>query len=392
MEGRTYRKGDEEALARLMVAAFGGDEAWARDYFDAEKNARLDLEQVHVIEEDGEVRAGTTVLPMEVFVDGRPAPMGGVAAVMAHPAYRRRGYAGDLMRAALADMRRRGVHLSLLSPFSHPFYRSFGYELASEAIEYTLKPTDLGTSDAQRDVRAYREEDLPAMKALHEREGRAHQLCALRSGGHWRKVLATKDVEVAVHDGGGEVSGYLIYKITPRPGGADPGRRLEVQELVADSPRARRGLLSFLAALDPDAFDVRHWTSREDPLHPYLQSSYVKAKIEPDQMLRLVDVEGALGHLDRKGGPLTLEVSDEVIPENAGQYTIGGGSVVRGTETEEHRVALDVRRLAQLYAGYLPARQLARHGLIEASSPRALDLLEEIFPTGDPMLFGPDHF
>jgi predicted acetyltransferase len=64
---------------------------------------------------------------------------------------------------------------------------------------------------------------------------------------------------------------------------------------------------------------------------------------------------------------------------------------VRGAEAED-RVTLDVRQLAQLYAGYLPARQLARHGLVEASSPVALDLLEELFPTGDPWLFVPDHF
>ena len=345
-----------------------------------------------MIEDDGEVRAGATVLPMEVFVDGEPAAMGGVAAVMAHPAYRRRRYAGDLMRAALNDMRGRGVHLSLLAPFAHAFYRSFGYELATEAIEYTLKPTDLPSSPEQSRLRAYREEDLPAMMALLEAESRGHQLCALRSEAYWRKVLKPKDIEAAVYEGEGGVLGYLIYKLSGWQEGREPGRRLEVQELVAGTPQARQGLISFLAALDPDAFSIRYWTSHGDPLHPYLRSSYVKAKVEPDQMLRLVDVEGALRLLHRKGGgPVVLEVSDDGVPENAGSYTVGGGEVVRGTEAGE-RVALDVRQLAQLYAGYLPARQLARHGLVEASSPEALDLLEQFFPVGDPMLFAPDHF
>ncbi len=108
-------------------------------------------------------------------------------------------------------------------------------------------------------------------------------------------------------------------------------------------------------------------------------------------MLRLVDVEGALGHLNREAGPLVLEVTDDVIPENVGEYTVGGGRVARGAEVED-RVALDVRQLAQLYAGYLPAGQLARHGLVEPSSPAAVDLLEELFPVGDPWLFVPDHF
>lgn len=391
MKIRTYRDGDGEALARLMVTAFGGEADYAREYFDAGQNPRLDLEQVHVIEEDGEVRASATVLPMEVFVDGRPAAMGGVAAVMVHPAYRRRRYAGDLMRVALGDMRDRGVGLSLLAPFAHPFYRAFGYELATEAIEYTLKPTDLPTDPGQSNLRAYREEDLPAMMELLGAESRGHQLCALRSEAFWRKTLGRKDHETAVYEADGEVGGYLIYKMSPYKEDRRPTRRLEVQELVAATPEARRGLVSFLAALDPDAFDIRHWTPRNDTLHPYLRSSYVDAKVEPDQMLRLVDVEGALRHFDRKGGPLVLEVADDVIPENAGEYTVGGGEVVRGAEAED-RVTLDVRRLAQLYAGYLPARQLARHGLAEPSSPAALDLLEAHFPVGDPWLFVPDHF
>ena len=391
MQIRTYREGDGEALARLMVAAFGDEVAYAREYFDAGQNPRLDPEQVHVIEEDGEARASVTVLPMEVLVDGKPAAMGGVAAVMVHPAYRRRRYAGDLMRVALGDMRDRGVNLSLLAPFAHAFYRSFGYELATEALEYTLKPTDLPTSPEQSKLRAYREEDLPAMTALLEAASRGHQLCALRSGAHWRKILGRKDFETAVYEAEGEVGGYLIYKMSSLREGREPERRLEAQELVAATPEARRGLISFLAALDPDAFDVRHWTSREDPLHPYLHSSYVDAKVEPDQMLRLTDVGGALGHLNRSGGPLVLEVADDVITENAGEFTVGGGEVARGAEAED-RVTLDVRQLAQLYAGYLPARQLARHGLLRASSPRAIDLLEELFPTGDPWLFVPDHF
>ena len=392
MKIRTYREGDGESLARLMVTAFGGDAAYANEYFDPRQNPRLDPEQVHVIEEDGQVRASATVLPMEVFVDGEPAAMGGVAAVMVHPAYRRRRYAGELMRTALYDMRDRGVNLSLLSPFAHAFYRSFGYELATEAIEYTLKPTDLPTDPAQSNLRAYRAEDLPRMMALLEAESWGRQLCALRSEAHWQKTLGRKDIEAAVHEAEGDVGGYLIYKMSGIREGREPARRLEVQELVAATPEARRGLVSFLAALDPDDFDIRHWTSREDRLHPYLRSSYVDAKVEPDQMLRLVDVEGALGHLNRRiGGPLVLEVADDVIPENAGDYTVGDGRVVRRAEAED-RVALDARQLAQLYAGYLPARQLARHGLVEERSPEALDLLEELFPGGDPTLSALDHF
>jgi predicted acetyltransferase len=391
MELRRYREGDMDALGRVGMAAFGASISIWEKNFDPAQNPRLDLEQVHVIEEDGEVRASTTVFPLESFVEGEPRPMGGVHAVMAHPAYRRRGYAGELMRAALRDMRERDISLSLLSPFAHAFYRMFGYELATEAIKYMLKPADLPTSQEQSHLRAYREEDLSSLMPLYEAEAKRHTLSVLRSEEHWKKSLADKDRDANVYERDGGIEGYVLYKNSGWQE-REPRRTLSVEELVAATPRAREALLSFMGGLDPLVYGIEHFTPRGEPLHPYLRSSHVDAKIEPDQMLRLVDVESALEYLEREAdAPLVLDVSDDVIPENAGEYTMGDGRVVRGSEAGES-VSLDVRQLAQLYAGYLPARDLARHGLVKASSPQALDLLEELFPLGDPCLYGLDHF
>ena len=379
MELREYREGDLDELMRLGVAAFGGSVSDWEGHFLPDKNSRLDPERVYVIEDDGEVRASVTVLPLESFVDGEPRPMGGIAAVMAHPAYRRRGYAGDLMRAALRDMREREVSLSLLAPFAHAFYRSFGYELATEAIEYRLKPSDLSTSPEQRYLRAYREGDLPSLMSLLEEEAKRHPLCVRRSERHWRSSLSRKDREVAVYGREGDVEGYVLYKMSGWEENGDPQRTLSVQEMVAATPRARDALISFMAGLDPMTYGIKLYTPRGEPLHPYLKSSYVTAKVEPDQMLRLVGVEGALGYLNRAAeAPLVLEVSDDGVPENVGEYTLGVGEVVRGAEAAE-RVSLDVR-------------QLARYRLVEPGSERALELLETLFPVGDPWLFEPDHF
>jgi predicted acetyltransferase len=236
MELRRYREGDVDALARLGVAAFGGSVSDWEENFDPAQNRRLDLEQVHVIEEDGEARASTTVLPLESFVDGEFRPMGGISAVMVHPAYRRRGYAGMLMREALRDMKERDVCLSLLAPFAHAFYRVFGYELATEAIEYTLKPPDLQTSPEQSYLRAYREGDLSSLGALYEVQAMEHTLSVRRSEGHWKTSLADKDA--AVYERDGAVEGYILYKSSGWQD-REPRRTLSVEELVAATPRAR---------------------------------------------------------------------------------------------------------------------------------------------------------
>jgi predicted acetyltransferase len=387
---RGYTARDLGPLARLVMLAFGGRVAdWEKYYA---KSPRVDLDLVFVIEEDGEVRASATVLPLEVFVDGEAAPMGGVAAVATHPAYRRRGYAGELMRAALRGMREQGMHLSMLNPFAHAFYRAYGWELAGEAIAYTLKPTDLPTSSEQKRVRAYEEDDLPRMMALLDEEASGYPCCVRRGEGRWREVLAREDWGAAVYEREGHLEGYILYRMSDWREDREPHRTLAVQELVWGTTEAREALISFLAAQDPLVFEIKHSTPRGEPLHPYLRSSYVKAEIEPGFMLRLVSVEGALKLLDRAADePLVLEISDDVVEENAGEYTVGKGEVVRGTEGKE-RVSLDVRRLAQLYAGYLPARQLARHGLVEPGSPQALELLEALFPVDDPWVYPADHF
>jgi predicted acetyltransferase len=390
LEIRGYRAEDLEPLARMGVLAFGGSIAdWEKYYAES---PRVDPDQVYVLEEDGGVRASATVLPLEIFVDGRQAPMGGIAAVATHAAYRRRGFAGELMRAVLRGMREGGMHLSMLWPFAHAFYRAYGWELAGESVSYTLRPTDLPTSAEQKRVRAYREEDLPRMVELLGKQAAGYPCCVRRGEGRWREVLAREDWDAAVYEREGSLEGYILYRMSDWREDREPHRTLAVQELVWGTTEAWEALISFLAAQDPLVFEIKHHTPRGEPLHPYLRNSYVKAEIEPEFMLRLVDVEGALKVLDRASDePLVLEVSDDVIEENAGSYTIGKGEVVRGAEAET-RVFLDVRQLAQLYSGYLPARQLARHSLVEPSSPEALELLGALFPPGDPWVYLPDHF
>ncbi|MDQ3285430.1 MAG: GNAT family N-acetyltransferase [Actinomycetota bacterium] len=77
MKLRGYREEDRGAVARVTATALGGSvEYWEEEYYEPEKNPRLDPDQVYVVEEDGEIRATAAVLPLEVFYEGRTVPMG----------------------------------------------------------------------------------------------------------------------------------------------------------------------------------------------------------------------------------------------------------------------------------------------------------------------------
>ena len=356
---------------------------WEKN-FDPAQNARLDLEQVHVIEEDGEARASTTVLPLESLWRASGDRWAASLRSWSIPPTGGGATRGKLMRAVLRDMRERGVSLSLLAPFAHAFYRIFGYELATEAIEYRLKPADLPTSPEQSHLRAYQEEDLSSLMDLYEAEAKGHTLSVRRSEGHWKTSLSKKDADVAVYERDGDVEGYILYKISGWQD-RDPRRTLSVEEIVAATPRAREALLSFMAGLDPLVYGIKLFTPRGEPLHPYLRSSHVDAKIEPDQMLRLVDVEGALGYLERTpGAPLVLDVSDDVIPENSGEYTVAEAKLSVGRRRR--------RASRSTYAsspsstpGTFRYRDLARHGLIRGELSRSSRSPGGALPPGRPV-------
>ena len=111
MEVRGYRTGDEASLARLAAGAFGENGGYWERYYEPGGNSRVDLDLVHLIVENGEDRASATVPPLEVFVDGRPVPIGGIAAVATDKPYRPRGFPAERMRTVFRTLRDRGTHL-----------------------------------------------------------------------------------------------------------------------------------------------------------------------------------------------------------------------------------------------------------------------------------------
>lgn len=183
---RGYREGDLEDLVRAHDEV--GEAADHLRWYYLE-NPRVGLDLVYVAEVAGRARSTARIVLLEAYVDDNVVPVGGIATVATHPAYRRRGLAGALTRHALYELRERGIHLSLLHPFAHAFYRRYGFELATEGIEYALKPTDLPTSSEQERVRAYVPADLSPMMDLQDERVAAHPCCVRRSGEWWRLAL-----------------------------------------------------------------------------------------------------------------------------------------------------------------------------------------------------------
>ena len=74
---------------------------------------------------------------------GQETKLLGIGGVVSDPAMRRNGGIRALFEEGLPRARREGYTFSALYPFSHVFYRKFGYELAQVSREAVLEPQAL---------------------------------------------------------------------------------------------------------------------------------------------------------------------------------------------------------------------------------------------------------
>jgi predicted acetyltransferase len=394
-------RGERElaAFAEIASACFNVSEEDARAWFrrGGERNLRL-------FRAGGAVAAGLLLVPMGQWFGGRSVPMTGIAGVGVPAERRGRGAARTLMRAALTELRRSGLALSTLYPSTTTLYRSVGFEVAGgrHALSLQLGALRAAPPDRGLGVRRATPADEPAIARVASEVARAGAGQLDRGEYIWRRVRQPRDriVRDVVIEGRRGVEGYayLSQRDVSRPEGAE--YEILATDAAAVTPAAGRRLL---ALLGDHAGIAKRAVLYGGPAHPLLmllpERHYSVALVDP-WMLRIVDLRAAL---ERRGWPagvqaeLQLELSDEVLPGNAGTWrlSVAAGaarvtSVARGAAKGTTRRAtrkpvgalpalrLDARGLAPLYSGNLSPWQLRQVGQLDGDEAE-LDLAAALF-------------
>lgn len=123
MEIRQLQLEDFEASLGLSEYAFqfklNGDDR-------VKSKRKFKPERVWGIFEEGELSAELTLLPLQVYVQGKAVSMGGIAGVATWPENRRQGLVAKLLSHTLQTMNESGHTLSFLHPFLIPFTAGSG--------------------------------------------------------------------------------------------------------------------------------------------------------------------------------------------------------------------------------------------------------------------------
>lgn len=288
-----------------------------------ERKAWVAPENTWVAEENGEILAKSTTLPLSVYIFGEKVPMGGVSGVVTWPEHRRGGLVKHLLLHSLEEMRKEGQILSFLYPFSIPFYRKMGWELFAEQQIITLTKEQLPAGKKGSGKVRRVENDLSLVDDVYQTWAKRYLGTLARDERWWNiNIFKRKKGTLAVYyNEGNEAKGYMIYQVKEN--------KMTIKELIWLDTEARDSLFAFISDHD-SMLDKVEWNTMPHSGLPFiLRDPKVERKLVSYFMARIVDVKEFLKiypfNLEKGSEPLVLHVSDEFCSWNNGTYFLSGG-------------------------------------------------------------------
>ena len=358
---------------------------------------------------------GTTgVYSFQMAVPGAVFPVAGVTAVSVLPTHRRRGILRSLMSRQIADIAARGEEpIAALWASETPLYGRYGYGRASSHASFRFGRGEgaliaLAPVDPRLTLRLA--EPLAAaadLAKVYDTVLSGQPGFFTRDDDWWERVLDDPAEErrgasplrcVLAADGDG-VRGYSLYRSTARweEGTVLPDGSIDVWELIAADPAASAALWRNLLSRDLITSVTADLRPADDPLLYQLHDSRrARVRVVDNLWARIIDLPGALARRAYSSPvDVVLEVTDELLPANAGRWRLRAGGPDGGadcTRTDQPAdIALNVRELGAAYLGGTRLAALAAAGLLDELRPGAVGRLS-IAMSWDPAPWCPRIF
>lgn len=330
---------------------------------------------------DDQIAAKLHLIPLSIYLNGRRFEMGGISSVATWPEYRRQGMVKHLLKHALNDMKEQGQTISLLHPFSVPFYRQYGWELTF-MNQYYMIPMEKLKKDWKGEGFIKRTEpDIPLLDEMYMDYAKGFTGMLIRDEKWWEQRVLKDKCHIAVaFNKEQQPEGYMLYEVKENV--------FRVKEMAHRNLNGRKLLLQFIANHDSMAKEARMIVPENDNLPLLVDDPVFDQKKEPYFMARIVDVGRFLkDYLFEVGSdvllePLQLYVEDEFFPINNGTYKlekIADDTKVIYMKEQENGIYCSVQQLTVMLLGYKRPMDLFQAGLIHGEKEE-IEHLEKLIP------------
>ena len=313
--------------------------------------------------ENGKLLAGTFEIDFLMRFDGNSVKMTGIGGVGTLPEARKGGHIRRIFEKILPQAYEKGVIFSNLTPFSHDFYRKFGYEIAWARNNITIPTSGLSEMKPQGQyIHILPGDDTSLLAEVH-----SAYIANINHGIHrdywpdnraWKRFTKEDPCATGTYlylwkDETGKARSYIKYQDVLEDG----EHNMYVTELAFVDRKGLYGALGIVSGLSAQFNDFK-WIMPTfiDP-YDFTGDAYsVKANITPRDMTRVVNVKSALELMRRPRGEgeYVIEVEDSNITANNGKYLVEfgpqGSRVSPASRNADIRC--DIRVLSQLVTGY----------------------------------------
>jgi len=357
---------------------------------EAQDRDRLvwEADRALVVTDGDEVVGHSFAAARELTVPGAVLPTAHVTGVGVAATHRRRGLLTRLMRRQLRDVRDAGREpLAVLWASESRIYPRFGYGLASTRLDLTIdiREVRLPAATAVGQLRVGSPADLYSeLTKVYDSLRPDRPGWSSRDDNWWAQVLAdppgdregATERRVVVHEGEAGVDGYALWRSKGNWTANGPNAEVHVSEIAAADPEAYAALWRFLLGIDLARQVTYGFAAVDDPLlHLASDPRQLGTHFSDGLWVRLVDLPAALAARRYASEvDVVLEVSDALLPENAGRWRLTGGPGGATCERTDAAadLACDVLELGAAYLGGTSLAALARAGRVRELRPGTL--------------------
>ncbi|MCL2243107.1 MAG: GNAT family N-acetyltransferase [Treponema sp.] len=313
--------------------------------------------------ENGKLLAGTFDIDFLMRFDGHSVKMSGIGGVGTLPEARKGGYMRRIFEKLLPQAYENGYVFSNLTPFSHDFYRKFGYEIACARKRVSISTGDLcGIKQEGQFIHIQPGDDTSLLAEVH-----SAYIENINHGIHrdywpdnraWKRFTQNDSCSTGIFvylwkDEKGKARSYIKYQDVAEDG----EHNMNVTELAFIDRKGLYGALGIVSGLSAQYKNFK-WLMPAfiDPFDFTGDSWSVEMNIVPRDMTRVVNVRAALEKMRRPccEGEYVIEVEDANIVANNGRYLVEFSP--QGTRVSSAKkdadIRCDIRVLSQLVTGY----------------------------------------
>lgn len=389
MEIRAITDDEVTGFRQAVIATFGDDPARDPDGDDRFR-ALIKPGRAFAAFDRGQIVATAGGFDLQLAVPGGAMAMAGLTVVTVRPTHRRRGLLRGLIAAHLDDARGRGEAISGLYASEASIYRRFGYGIATETDNLTFHAPGLTVDDRLGGDELELIDDAAALRLLppiYQRAWARRPGMNARTEAWWkfRRILDRSDLRrgasprrhAVVHRGAHQV-GYVAYRQKLAWVDGLAAGSVDIEELVADDPRAEATLWRFLATVDLFP-KVTYWNAPVDRLLPHLVSDprRVLRHRSDGVWLRPDDIAATLAaRRYADDGALRLQVGDPTEP--VFELTSDRGVARCAPIDAAPQLRIDRATLGTIFLGGFAPSLLARAGRIDGDAG-ALAVADRMF-------------